>query len=478
MKADRRRSLGAEHGAGTTPREQRVTPHFTVSLWLLIPFLLAFPIIFLGSLLLEGLPGLVPRILIAATTAAAATLAVWGIFRASPPSQSLVRRAAQLQRFCSAIKKAASTLELQAILDTSARVVTEVTGVRGCSINLLDPARGTMELRASVGIISREAIGLSTHDDELMRGKPLVIRDTLVRDFPEVVDEVESLVCVPLRLEERIFGAICVYGEQGQRLSAEIISTLSSLGDVVSLAIAHAFVYQDLLSLSQTKTKFMLTASHELRSPADAIRSIAATLLEGYCGELTERQRNLIGRIEQRARILAEIVSDLLTLAQGRMGQATFSPQAVDLNRLIQESMLLFEERATEKGLRMETEIGLAGATVSGNEELVRSVLTNLVANAIAYTPAGGSVRLRVSGSGARVVLEVSDTGIGIPNDEQDMLFHEFFRASNAKRLTETGTGLGLAIVKESIERCGGTIAVESEAGRGTTFRVSFQRLT
>ena len=118
----------------------------------------------------------------------------------------------------------------------------------------------------------------------------------------QVVDEVESLVCVPLRLEERIFGAICVYGEQGQRLSAEIISTLSSLGDVVSLAIAHAFVYQDLLSLSQTKTKFMLTASHELRSPADAIRSIAATLREGYCGELNDRQRNLVDRIEQRAR--------------------------------------------------------------------------------------------------------------------------------------------------------------------------------
>jgi signal transduction histidine kinase len=221
----------------------------------------------------------------------------------------------------------------------------------------------------------------------------------------------------------------------------------------------------------------MLTASHELRSPADAIRSIARTLLEGYCGELADRQRNLIGRIEQRARILAEIVSDLLTLAQGRLGQATFSPQAVDLDRLVRESMLLFEERATEKGLRMETEIGLSGATVSGNEELVRSVLTNLVANAIAYTPAGGSVRLRVSGSGALVVLEVSDTGIGIPTEERDMLFHEFFRASNAKRLTETGTGLGLAIVKESIERCGGTIAVDSDVGRGTTFRVSFRRL-
>ena len=306
-------------------------------------------------------------------------------------------------------------------------MVTEVTGVRGCSINLLDPAQGTMELRAAVGVTSMEAIGLSTHDGGLMQGKPLVIRDTLVRDFPEVVDEVESLVCVPLRLEERIFGAICVYGERGQRLSEEIISTLSSLGDVVSLAIAHAFVYQDLLSLSQTKTKFMLTASHELRSPADAIRSIAATLREGYCGELTDRQRNLVDRIEQRARILAETVSDLLTLAQGRLGQATFSAQAVDLDRLVQESVELFEERAMAKGLRMETDTGRAGATVSGREDLVRSVLTNLVANAITYTPAGGSVRLRVSDAGGRVVLEVSDTGIGIPDEEQDMLFHEFF---------------------------------------------------
>lgn len=462
-------------GAGG-PREERVTSRFTIAIWLLIPFLLVLSILFLGGLLLEGFPGAAPKILIAAAGAAAATFAAWMVLRASPSSQSLVRRAAQLQRFCSAIKKAASTLELQEILDTSARVVTEVTGVRGCSINLLDPARGTMELRASVGIASKEAIGLSTHEDELMQGKPLVVRDTLVRDFPEVVDEVESLVCVPLRLEERIFGAICVYGERGQRLSDEIISTLSSLGDVVTLAIAHAFVYQDLLSLSQTKTKFMLTASHELRSPADAIRSIARTLLEGYCGELNERQRNLVDRIERRARILAETVSDLLTLAQGRLGHATFSPQAVDLGRLVQESMQLFEERAAEKGLRMEAESGPEEAMVSGSEELVRSVLTNLVANAISYTPAGGSIRLRVSVSGAQVVLEVSDTGIGIPRDERDRLFHEFFRASNAKRLTETGTGLGLAIVKESIERCGGSISVDSEVGKGTTFRVSFRR--
>jgi signal transduction histidine kinase len=468
--------LGADNGADPLPREERTPPRLTLTPWLLIPFLLAFSLLFLGGLLGEGHPGPALWALVAAASAAAATLAAWGILRVLPSSQSLVRRAAQLQRFCSAIKKAAGTLELQAILDASARVVTEVTGVRGCSINLLDPARGTMELGASVGITRKEAIGLSTHEGDLMKGKPLVIRDTLVRDFPEVVDEVESLVCVPLRLEEQIFGAICVYGEQGQRLSAEIISTLSSLGDVVSLAIAHAFVYQDLLSLSQTKTRFMLTASHELRSPADAIRSIAATLLEGYYGELTDRQRNLIGRIEQRARILAEIVSDLLTLAHGRLGQATFSPAAVDLNRLVKESVQLFEERAAGKGLRLETHLGLADATVSGSEELVRSALTNLVANAIAYTPAGGSVRLRVSGSEARVVLEVSDTGIGIPNEEQGMLFHEFFRASNAKRLTETGTGLGLAIVKEGIERCGGTIAVDSEVGRGTTFRVSFHR--
>jgi signal transduction histidine kinase len=455
-----------------TRGEQRAPARFAVVLWLAASVFLCLLVFLVASLLSEGRSAAALVALICAAAAAALSLLIWGFLRAAPSFRTLEERAAQLQRFCSAIKKAASTLELQSILDASAEVVAEVTGVRGCTISIVDTATGRMTVRASIGDTSGDTVERFASRESLLKGEPLVVRDTLARDFPEVDDEAESLVCVPLRLEERVLGAICVYGAPGQRLSSEMISILSSLGEVVSLAIAHAFAFERLQEVSQTNTRFMLTASHELRSPADAISSIARTLLEGFVGTLNDHQRDLLARIDHRARILADTVSDLLALGKGRLDQATYTPTAVDLGRLVRESIRLFEERAAAKGLRLAAGGDLREARVSGSEEMLRSVVTNLVANAVSYTPAGGSVELRVSRNDGLVILEVSDTGIGIPAAEQGRLFEEFFRASNAKQTVAAGTGLGLAIVKENVERCGGTISVVSEEGRGTTFRV------
>lgn len=443
-------------------------------LWLCGTFLWASLSFSLGQLL-AGRGAVLPvRIGVALAVGSVVTLVTQLLLRNTPQARAVGRQAAQLQRFCGAIKKAAGTLELQTILDASAKVVAEVTGVRGCTIDLMDTT-GRMQSRATVGIERDLLADRASYRRELLLGKPLVVRDAATREFPEVDDEAESLVCVPLRLEERIFGAICVYGERGQRLSREIISTLSSLGDVVSLAIAHALVYERLENLTETKTHFLLQASHELRSPADAIRSIAQTLLEGYAGELQEGQRDLIARIGLRARLLSEITSDLLTLAKGRIESDTFVPLCVDLASLTRETAKLFEERSRAAGLCLEVWIGDTAAPVCGADDALRSVLTNLVANAITYTPPGGRVALQVAAADDRIVLEVSDTGIGIPRGERDRLFGEFFRASNARRHA-SGTGLGLAIVKANVERCGGTVEVDSEEGRGTTFRVTLRR--
>ena len=463
------KSPGGESGESGHPRA-------AIPLWLVASALLIALSSFLGEILDElGIPQAI-QLLPTAAVAVAVPLGSWLLFRRLLHPRSLVERAVQLQRFCAEIKKAAGTLELQTLLDASAHVVADVTGVRGCSIDLLDSRTGKMVSRAAVGIDRDVVVDRAAYQRSLLRGDPLMIRDTLVREFPEVDDEIESLICVPLRLEERIFGAMCVYGERGQRLSAERISTLSSLGDVVSLALAHAFLYDDLRSLSETKTRFMLHASHELRSPANAIQSIAQTLLQGYTGSLTERQAELVERIDTRARILSDITSDLLTLAKGRLERASFAPVEVGLDPLVNESVVLFEERAKAAGVLLKAETGLSGEAALSSEEIVRSVLTNLIANAIKYTPAGGTVGVRTFAREQWLVIEVEDTGIGIPKEDQHGLFNEFFRAPNAKETSETGTGLGLAIVKAGIERCGGLIEFESGNGKGSVFRALLRR--
>lgn len=399
------------------------------------------------------------------------------LFKNSPRVKIYRRQAGQFHAFCRAIKQAAGTLELQEILDSAAKIIVEVAGVRGCSIKLLDSKSGEMKAGTIVGI-EPEAMGVALNAVESLyqqgtsSREPIIVQDIFMRDFPAVNEEVESLICVPLRLEDMNLGAICIFGARGQKLSAEMISLLSSLGDVVSLSIAHAFMYEDLKILGETKTKFMLEASHELRSPLNSIQSIARTLLEGHLGELGEKQKEMISRIDIRANMLSEIVGDLLVLAMGRAELSVFKPKRIDFAKLLQENVKFFENRAEEREIDMELYSLIQDASVYGSEEGLRSIITNLISNAIKYTPRGGRITLRLFESKDQIVFEISDTGIGIPKVDQERVFREFFRAANAKTASETGTGLGLAIVKATVEKHSGTINVESEEGKGTTFRI------
>ncbi|MBA7606775.1 Adaptive-response sensory-kinase SasA [subsurface metagenome] len=445
-----------------------------------IPPLLLAALIFLCTILINHLDSIIFKTLTMISGGLLGFLAVYFFCTNSPWIKSCKLQVRELQAFCKAIKKAASSLELQEVIDTSARIIVDVTGVRGCSIRLLDAKSGKMELRAVAGIENDVAGNLLDIDENiyqkgLLKGEPIVVRDVFLRDFPEINDEIESLICVPLRLEQKIFGAICVYGERGQKLSQQMISILSSLGDVVSLTIAHAYVYEDLKGLVRTKTQFMLQASHELISPLNTIQSIARTILQGYMGELSEKQREMISRIDIRSQILSEIVSDLLTLARGRVILPTIKLKRVNMNRIVQETVKFFETKSREKSLDMEL-LTIGEAPVNGSEEGLRSIVTNLISNAIKYTPEGGKVTLRLFENQSAVVFEISDTGIGIPEDEQERLFSEFFRASNARTLSETGTGLGMAIVKATVEQHGGSVEVESEQGKGATFRVHLHK--
>jgi signal transduction histidine kinase len=397
----------------------------------------------------------------------------------TPHIRSLERRASQLDKFFDAIRKAATTLNLQEIFDTAARIIVEVTEVRACSIELLDEHRERMKVYSIVGIESGKTekavnIAESIYHSGLMEGKSVIVRDVYMRDYPAIDDEIESLMCVPLRVEDRILGAVCIFGNRGQRLSNEMISLLSNLASVISLSIAHVFVFEDLKSLVNTKTLFMLQTSHELRSPLSAIQSIARTMSAGYLGDLSEKQRDAVSRIERRAQILSETVSDLLSLAKGRAEVSTMKLSKVDLNKILKESAELYELALKEKNITLALQLHDSQAVVYGNRDSLLSIVTNLLSNAIKYSPRGGQIVLRLNEREGRLVIEVKDTGMGIPRDELGKIFEEFYRTKRARSMSQVGTGLGLSIVKSKVEQHGGMIEVESEEEVGTTFRVAF----
>jgi signal transduction histidine kinase len=399
-----------------------------------------------------------------------------------PRYRFLNQRAQRLEAIYEIIHKAGASLNLQEVLDAITRFTVEVTAVRGCSVKLWDTDSGTMRVRSLAGI-AREASDLSIDVAEnlyhrsLMEGKAVLVDDALERDFPEVDDQTESLICVPLRNEGRTLGALCVYGERGRRLNQEMISLYSILGDLVTLSISNASVYENLKRLDEAKTWFLLKASHELRSPLNTIQSVARTLTQGFVGALSSQQLDMIRRIELRAETLSKSIGDLLVLARGRAELSTAELERMDFCALLRENVSFYHTVAEEKGVLLEADCLDGDAVVYGRREGLQSIITNLLSNAIKYTPTGGRVRLRLAEAEGRLLFEVADTGIGIPESEQERLFSEFFRASNARQLPETGTGLGLTIVKSTVEQHGGSIEVKSREGEGTTVRVFLNRV-
>jgi len=211
-----------------------------------------------------------------------------------------------------------------------------------------------------------------------------------------------------------------------------------------------------------------------LRAPVQVAENLLAVLREGYAGQLSSKQDELVGRASQRIRFLETLVNDLLDLAAGK-AQTSFDrrePSPVSLNTALSEIHQRYETTATAKGLSFQLDCPAEPLCAWGDRGDVDRVLTNLVSNALKYTRRG-EVRLRLERDEDHARIVVADTGIGIPDEAQPHLFEEFYRASNAKALEEEGTGLGLAIVRDLVNRLDGRIAVESVEKEGTTFTVT-----
>ena len=228
---------------------------------------------------------------------------------------------------------------------------------------------------------------------------------------------------------------------------------------------------EQLRTLGEQKSLFISVAAHQLRTPLSAIRWSLDYLLSGRVGGFTEEQETLLRQSLDSTVRLVTLVNDLLgvdRLESGRV-QYTFGP--VDLHEVVQSVLLDVGPTAAKRKVSIEfinelTKDAMACADV----QQVRLVVQNLVENATKYTPSGGKVTIRLAHAGEFLQTAVTDTGIGIPEDQQADIFKQFFRARNAMKLVTDGSGLGLYLARETVERMGGTLTFSSEEYRGSTF--------
>jgi signal transduction histidine kinase len=228
-----------------------------------------------------------------------------------------------------------------------------------------------------------------------------------------------------------------------------------------------------LLELDRLKDEFVATASHELRTPLTSLKGYLEMSLDPAEGPLSPARETQLRIVQRNADRLTVLVEQLLFLARADSHPLELDRQPVDLGGILDEAAETARPAARAKNIALLVEAEPAQQVALADRSQLVRVIDNLVTNAVKFTPDGGTVRLAARGDGAIAVLEVTDTGVGIPFAEQRDLFNRFFRGAKAMKEAIPGSGLGLAISEVIAEAHGTTIQVESSPGIGSTFRLA-----
>ncbi|MBD1912967.1 MULTISPECIES: ATP-binding protein [unclassified Leptolyngbya] len=261
-------------------------------------------------------------------------------------------------------------------------------------------------------------------------------------------------------------GSVSLNGAQPQRdtLEQQVIERTQDLHDAM-LAAETA---------SRAKSEFIAAISHELRTPLTAIIGMSATLLRWSLGELNDRQRGFIQTIYDSGQHLLELINDILDLSQLEAGNTVLKLSAFSLTLLSQQTLKIMQDVADQRGVNLELDSRVDGGRdrFIADPYRVQQILLNLLSNAIKFTPDGGHVTLRVFADENSAILQVKDTGIGIPEEKRSLLFQKFQQLDTSYHRVYQGTGLGLALTKQLVELHGGRITVDSTVGVGTVFTI------
>jgi signal transduction histidine kinase len=394
-----------------------------------------------------------------------------------------------------------SSLDLDAVLDSTVTILKQVLACRGSVIFLLDPDKKWLEMHASRGVKpqwqrdARMRVGEGISGKVAQEARPLYIPDTLKDpDFITFDPAVRSLLVVPLIHKGQVIGTLNVDDDKPNAFSGDIGQLLSIAATQVAEAIANAKLYQDLKEradkLAQAhrelqesdrlKSEFLQNTSHELRTPLTFIKAYVELLLNGTLGPLNERQRESLTVVSEWTNNVVNLVDSILTVQRVERGELDFA--LVDLSRIALASLQSAEAKAQQAGISLVQDIAPDLAQVWGDRARLEQVLVNLIGNAIKFSPGGGVITVRLRNETAPplsadngtsfVRADVIDEGIGIAQDQLAKIFDRFYQVDGSSKRHFGGTGLGLAIVKETVEAHGGTVSVDSELGVGSSFSI------
>jgi signal transduction histidine kinase/putative methionine-R-sulfoxide reductase with GAF domain len=383
-----------------------------------------------------------------------------------------------------------STLDLKVVLKTIIDRAVNLSGADAGSIFYYRDETGTFELGETSGFEEQSAARIRKLDiaarstglgEAIAKQGPVQFSDVSKAPSSPLRDAVLDLglhaaLIVPLLGAEGPLGALVLRRRQPAEFPESVVSLMQAFADQSAIALENARLFEEIAQksreleiTSQHKSQFVANMSHELRTPLNAILGYAELILDGIYGDMPERARAALERVQTNGRHLLGLINDVLDLSKIEAGQLILSFNDYSLTDVVRNVFSAVEPLASSKKLALKLELAPDLPPARGDDRRLTQVLLNLVGNAIKFTD-DGQVVIKTAAANGSFTVAVRDSGPGIAPGDQGKIFDEFQQADASTTKGKGGTGLGLAIAKRIIEMHGGRLWVDSAPGQGSTF--------
>jgi signal transduction histidine kinase len=346
------------------------------------------------------------------------------------------------------------------------------------------------EIAASTNPIEGRTNPLPLDDDSTPTSRALRLREIVV--IPDVETEewvsatmkqlarergFRATMCAPMLRENNAIGSIAVTRVTPGPFTDKQIALLETFASQAVIAIENVRLFNEIQDKSrqlevanQHKSEFLANMSHELRTPLNAIIGFSEVLAQKMFGEVNDKQLDYLNDINSSGQHLLSLINDILDLAKIEAGRMELDLARFDPAQAIDNTLTLIRERATRNGIALSLESDPDIGECVADARKFKQIMLNLLSNAVKFTPEGGRVSVKARRANGGLEISVSDTGIGIAEADQKLVFEEFRQASGDYLKKSEGTGLGLALTRSFVELHGGRISLQSEVGKGSTF--------
>lgn len=368
-------------------------------------------------------------------------------------------------------------------------------------------ARGSDDVASVLPFVERQCFTEQAHCyHKYLTGKIVVVNDTEATYalIPCLLDflregQIRAKLIAPIIVHNQLWGLLIAHQCQPRQWKVAEQKFMEHMANHLAIAIGQAQLYAQLQAQTQTleqrvlertqslhdalraaqladqaKSEFLATMSHEFRTPLTCVIGMSATLLRWSIGELNDRQRSYLQTIHDSGAKLLELINNILDMSQIEAGRTLLDIQPFSVAGLVSQVMksLKATAQARDVSLELDLKAGTEPDRIVADPRRVRQILQNLLSNAIKFTPAQGTVTLRVRPESQAVLFRVEDTGIGIAEEQRPLLFQKFQQLDPTRQRSYEGVGLGLALTKQLVDLHGGTLEVSSQIGVGSIFTV------